>query len=176
MRAPANGIVKRIATLTPGAVIEPGGTIMEIVPLDDTLMIEAKISPSDIAFIHVGQEAKVRITAYDFSVYGALPGEVERVGADTVTLQDGTRYYPVTVRVDQQALKGRQANLPIIPGMISEVSIVTGSRTILGYLLKPVLKLKDHALQERWGGHGRALRKVIFPLSRRLGQYRRLTI
>src|SRR3546814_8771535 len=75
MRAPANGIVKRIATLTPGAVIEPGGTIMEIVPLDDTLMIEAKISPSDIAFIHVGQEAKVRITAYDFSVYGALRSE-----------------------------------------------------------------------------------------------------
>jgi adhesin transport system membrane fusion protein len=149
MRAPANGIVKRIATLTPGAVIEPGGTIMEIVPLDDTLMIEAKVSPSDIAFIHAGQEAKVRITAYDFSVYGSLPGEVERVGADTVTLQDGTRYYPVTVRVDQKALKGRQANLPIIPGMISEVSIVTGSRTILGYLLKPVLKLKERALQER---------------------------
>lgn len=149
MRAPANGIVKRIATLTSGAVIEPGGTIMEIVPLDDTLMIEAKISPSDIAFIHAGQETKVRITAYDFSVYGSLPGEVERVGADTVTLQDGTRYYPVTVRVDQNALKGRQANLPIIPGMISEVSIVTGSRTILGYLLKPVLKLKERALQER---------------------------
>lgn len=76
-------------------------------------------------------------------------GEVERVGADTVTLQDGARYYPVTVRVDQQALKGRQANLPIIPGMISEVSIVTGSRTIIGYLLKPVLKLRERALQER---------------------------
>jgi adhesin transport system membrane fusion protein len=149
VRSPVNGIVKRIATLTQGAVIEPGGTIMEIVPLDDVLLIEAKISPSDIAFIHKGQAARVRLTAYDFSVYGALPGEVETVGADTVTLQDGTRYYPVTVRVDQNALEGRQAKLPIIPGMISEVSIVTGSRTILGYLLKPVLKIKEQALQER---------------------------
>lgn len=149
MRAPANGIVKRVATLTPGAVIEPGGTIMEIVPLDDTLFIEARMSPADIAFIHAGQEAKVRITAYDFSVYGALPGRVERVGADTQMTQEGVHYFPVTVSVDHAALETRQAELPIIPGMISQVSVITGNRTVLAYLLKPVLKLKETALQER---------------------------
>ncbi|ABS62626.1 type I secretion membrane fusion protein, HlyD family [Parvibaculum lavamentivorans DS-1] len=149
VRAPANGIVKRVATLTSGAVIEPGGTIMEIVPLDDTLFIEARMAPADIAFIHAGQEAKVRITAYDFSVYGALPGRVERVGADTQMTQEGAHYFPVTVSVDHAALEDRQAELPIIPGMISQVSVITGDRTILGYLLKPVLKLKERALQER---------------------------
>lgn len=149
VRAPAKGVVKRVATLTSGAVIEPGGTIMEIVPLDDTLLIEAKISPSDIAFIHAGQEAKVRVTAYDFSVYGALPAHVVRVGADTQTTQEGVRYYPVMVRVDDAALESRQANLPIIPGMLSQVSVITGDRSVIGYLLKPVLKLKDRALQER---------------------------
>lgn len=149
VRAPANGIVKRVATLTSGAVIEPGGTIMEIVPLDDTLFIEARMAPADIAFIHAGQEAKVRITAYDFSVYGALPGRVERVGADTQMTEEGAHYFPVTVSVDHAALEDRQAELPIIPGMISQVSVITGDRTILGYLLKPVLKLKERALQER---------------------------
>lgn len=149
VRAPANGIVKRVATLTSGAVIEPGGTIMEIVPLDDTLFIEARMSPADIAFIHAGQEAKVRITAYDFSVYGALPGRVERVGADTQMTQEGAHYFPVTVSVDHEALEERQAELPIIPGMVSQVSVITGDRTVLAYLLKPVLKLKERALQER---------------------------
>lgn len=149
VRAPANGIVKRVATLTSGAVIEPGGTIMEIVPLGDTLFIEARMAPADIAFIHAGQEAKVRITAYDFSVYGALPGRVERVGADTQMTEEGAHYFPVTVSVDHAALEDRQAELPIIPGMISQVSVITGDRTILGYLLKPVLKLKESALQER---------------------------
>ena len=149
VRAPANGIVKRVATLTEGAVIEPGGTIMEIVPLDDTLFIEARMKPSDIAFVHPGQEAKVRITAYDFSIYGALPGRVERVGADTLVTQEGAHYFPVTVSVDHAALEDRQANLPIIPGMISEVSVITGDRTVLDYLLKPVLKLKGRSLTER---------------------------
>ena len=149
VRAPATGIVKRVATLTSGAVVEPGGTIMEIVPLDDTLFIEARMAPADIAFIHAGQEAKVRITAYDFSVYGALPGRVERVGADTQMTEEGAHYFPVTVSVDHEALEERQAELPIIPGMISQVSVITGDRTILAYLLKPVLKLKQSALQER---------------------------
>tara|TARA_R110000824_G_scaffold366730_2_gene555602 strand:- start:119728 stop:121047 length:1320 start_codon:yes stop_codon:yes gene_type:complete len=149
VRAPANGIVKRVATLTSGAVIDPGGTIMEIVPLDDTLFIEARMAPADIAFIHAGQDAKVRITAYDFSVYGALPGRVERVGADTQITEEGAHYFPVTVSVDHTALEGRQADLPIIPGMISQVSVITGNRTVLAYLLKPVLKLKESALQER---------------------------
>ena len=149
VRAPANGIVKRVATLTPGAVIEPGGTIMEIVPVDDALSIEVRIAPADIAFIQPGQEAKVRLTAYDFSVYGALPGRVERVGADTITTRDDERYFPVTVRVDETALQDRQADLPIIPGMVADVSVVTGERTILDYILKPVLKLQERALQER---------------------------
>ncbi len=149
VRAPANGIVKRVATLTSGAVIEPGGTIMEIVPVDDALLIEVRISPADIGFIFPGQDAKVRVTAYDFSVYGALPGRVERVGADTTITRDDQHFYPVMVRVDESALEERQADLPIIPGMIAEVSIVTGERSILGYILKPVLKLKQRALQER---------------------------
>ena len=149
VRAPANGIVKRVATLTSGAVIEPGGTIMEIVPLDDTLFVEARMSPSDMAFIYPGQAAKVRITAYDFSIYGALPGRVERVGADTLVTQEGVHYFPVTVSVDHNALEDRQANLPILPGMISEVSVITGERTVLGYMLKPVLKLRETALRER---------------------------
>lgn len=149
VRAPANGIVKRVATLTSGAVIEPGGTIMEIVPVDDDLSIEVRIAPADIAFVQPGQEAKVRVTAYDFSVYGALPGRVERIGADTIINRDETRFFPVTVRVDESTLEGRQADLPIIPGMVADVSIVTGKRSILDYVLKPVLKLKEDALQER---------------------------
>lgn len=149
VRAPANGIVKRVATLTSGAVIDPGGTIMEIVPVDDDLSIEVRIAPADIAFVQPGQEAKVRVTAYDFSVYGALPGRVERIGADTIINRDETRFFPVTVRVDEAALGERQADLPIIPGMIADVSIVTGERSILDYILKPVLKLKEDALQER---------------------------
>lgn len=149
VRAPANGIVKRVATLTSGAVIEPGGTIMEIVPVDDDLSIEVRIAPADIAFVQPGQEAKVRVTAYDFSIYGALPGRVERIGADTIINRDDSRFFPVTVRVDESALDGRQANLPVIPGMIADVSIVTGDRSILDYVLKPVFKLKEDALQER---------------------------
>ncbi len=148
VRSPANGVVKRVAATMAGAVIRPGDPIMEIVPVDDTLLIEARINPRDIAFIHSGQTAQVRITAYDASIYGALSGKVDRVGADTIQTREGESYYPVKVRIDDVQLSAH-ADQPIIPGMVADVSIVTGTRTILDYLLKPITKLKDRALTER---------------------------
>ncbi len=148
VRSPVKGVIKTLSVTTAGAVLKPGDPIMEIVPLEDALLIEARIDPRDIAFIRPGQEAQVRVTAYDFSVYGALPGRVERVGADTTVTRDEESFYPVTIRVDDARLPA-QEHLPIMPGMVADVSIVTGSRSILDYLLKPVYKLKERAWTER---------------------------
>ena len=120
--------------------------MVEIVPLEGRLLLEAKVAPRDIAFLKPGQRAIVKFTAYDFSVYGGLNASLEHIGADSVTDEHGNVFYTVRVATDQATLAG---NLPIIPGMVAEVDIITGKKTILSYLLKPVLRAKSAAMTER---------------------------
>jgi adhesin transport system membrane fusion protein len=146
IRSPVKGTVKRLLVNTVGGVVQPGKDIVEIVPLEDTLMLEAKVLPKDIAFLHPGQKAIVKFTAYDFAIYGGLDARLEHIGADSLTDEKGNTYYIVRVRTDRPTLG---QNLPIIPGMVAEVDIVTGQKSILSYLLKPVLRAKQAALTER---------------------------
>lgn len=147
--APVRGTVKEIFISTVGGVIQPGEKILEIVPLDDTLLIEAKIKPSDIAFIRPDQEAMIKITAYDFSIYGGLKGVVEQIGADTITDEEGNSFYRVYLRTQETALVRDGKELPIIPGMTASVDILTGQKSVFDYLMKPILKAKNNALRER---------------------------
>ncbi len=146
IRSPVKGTVKRLLVNTVGGVVQPGKDIVEVVPLDDALLLEAKVLPKDIAFLRPGQKAIVKFTAYDFSVYGGLDAKLEQIGADSVTDEKGNTFYIVRVRTDKPSLGD---NLPIIPGMVAEVDIVTGQKSILAYLLKPVLRAKQAALTER---------------------------
>jgi adhesin transport system membrane fusion protein len=129
-----------------GGVVQPGKDIVEIVPLDDALVLEAKVQPKDIAFIRPGQAATVKFTAYDFSIYGGVAAEVENISPDTVVDERGNAFYLVRVRTKDLKLSDK---MPIIPGMTAEVDILTGSKTVMSYLLKPVLKGKAYALRER---------------------------
>ncbi|CZG05189.1 TPA: HlyD family type I secretion periplasmic adaptor subunit [Legionella pneumophila] len=153
VRSPVYGIVKQIKMKTIGGVVQPGSDLLEIVPLDDTLLIEAKIRPSDIGFIHPGQKAMVKITAYDFSIYGGLDGVVEHISADTIVDEETDKkeesYYIVKVRTEKNYLGTAKNPLPIIPGMQATVDILTGQKSVLQYLLKPILKAKQSALRER---------------------------
>lgn len=151
LRSPVRGIVKDVTVTTRGGVIPPNGQLMEIVPLDDQLLIEARISPRDVAFIYPGQKAKVKITAYDYSVYGGLEGVVTLISPDTI--QDEVKpevfYYRVFIRTETDALMNAVGTLfPIVPGMIATVDIKTGEKTVFEYLMKPVNKAKE-ALRER---------------------------
>lgn len=149
VRSPVRGTVKQIVLNTVGGVVKPGEPIMEIVPLDDTLLIEANITPADIAFLHPGQKAMIKITAYDFSIFGGLEGVVEQISADTIENQKGESFYKVKLRTQASALIYRGEKLPIIPGMTASVDILTGKKSVLDYLLKPILKAKENALRER---------------------------
>ncbi len=146
IKSPVRGRVQRLLANTVGGVIQPGKDIVEIVPLDDALVLEARIQPKDIAFIAPGQAATVKFSAYDFSIYGGMDAEVENISPDTVVDERGNAFYLVRVRT-----KGTRFNdkLPIIPGMTAEVDILTGNKSVLSYLLKPVLKAKAYALRER---------------------------
>ncbi|WP_395605592.1 HlyD family type I secretion periplasmic adaptor subunit [Pseudomonas sp. B16120] len=147
--SPVRGIVKQLLVNTVGGVIQPGSDMVEIVPLDDTLLVEAKIRPQDIAFLHPGQEAVVKFTAYDYTVYGGLKAKLERIGADTITDEDKkTTYYMITLRTDRSHLGTDEKPLLIIPGMVASVDIITGKKSILSYLLKPIIKARAEALHE----------------------------
>ncbi|THF54990.1 HlyD family type I secretion periplasmic adaptor subunit [Pseudothauera rhizosphaerae] len=146
VRAPVHGTVSRLLVSTVGGVVQPGKEVVEIVPLDDTLILEARIQPQDIAFLRPRQEAIVKFTAYDFAIYGGLDATVEHIGADTVTDDKGNAFYVVRVRTRETGLG---EGLPIIPGMVAQVDILTGKKSILSYLLKPVLRAKANALTER---------------------------
>ena len=146
VRSPVRGRVQRLLANTVGGVVQPGKDIVEIVPLDDTLMLEARLAPKDIAFIRPGQNATVKFTAYDFSIYGALDATVENISPDTVVDERGNAFYLVRVRTTQSGFNDK---LPIIPGMTAEVDVLTGKKTVLSYLLKPVLKAQAYALRER---------------------------
>ncbi|QXH51691.1 HlyD family type I secretion periplasmic adaptor subunit [Pseudomonas fakonensis] len=148
--SPVRGIVKQLLVNTIGGVIQPGSDIVEVVPLDDSLVIEAKILPKDIAFLHPGQEAMVKFTAYDYTIYGGLEAKLEQIGADTVTDEDKkTTYYPIRLRTEKSHLGTDDKPLLIIPGMVATVDIKTGKKTIMSYLLKPIIKAKAEALRER---------------------------
>lgn len=146
VKSPVRGRVQRLLANTVGGVVQPGKDIVEVVPLDDQLILEAKVQPRDIAFIHPGQDATVKFTAYDFSIYGGLAAKVENISPDTVVDEKGNAFYLVRVRTTQASFSEK---LPVIPGMTAEVDILTGRKTVMSYLLKPVLKAKAYALRER---------------------------
>lgn len=150
LRSPVSGIVNRVLISTIGGVAKAGETLIEVVPAQDTLLISAKIKPSDIAFIQPGQKGIVRITAYDSSIFGSLDAKVIRVGADAIVdEQRQESYFEVTLETDKNYLGKPEERLTISPGMAADASINTGKRTILEYLLKPIVKTFDKALRER---------------------------
>ncbi len=146
VKSPVRGRIQRLLANTVGGVVQPGKDIVEIVPLDDSLVLDARVQPRDIAFIHPNQKANVKFTAYDFSIYGGLDATVENISPDTVIDEKGNAYYVVRVRTHMASFNEK---LPIIPGMTAEVDILTGQKSVLSYLLKPVLKVKSYALRER---------------------------
>jgi adhesin transport system membrane fusion protein len=146
LRSPVKGTVKRLFVTTVGGVVQPGKDVVEVVPLEESLLLEAKVQAKDIAFIRPGARALVKFTAYDFSIYGGLEGSVDLIGADSITDERGNTFYMVRVRTQKSQLG---PNMPVIPGMVAEVDIQTGQKTILQYLLKPVLKARQAALTER---------------------------
>jgi adhesin transport system membrane fusion protein len=149
VRSPVYGTVKQIKFNTLGGVIQPGADILEIVPLDDTLLIEAQVRPADIAFLRPGQKAIIKVSAYDFSIYGGLAATLEQISADTIKDERGDSFYRVYLRTAESSLSRHGEALPIIPGMTATAEILTGEKTVLDYLLKPLLKARDRALSER---------------------------
>jgi membrane fusion protein, adhesin transport system len=156
LRSPVYGIINKLNVTTVGAVVQSGANLMDIVPLDDTLLVEARLKPQDIAFIRPGQDAVVKLTAYDSSVFGSLKGKVERISADTI-IEDKSKsgdekpesFYRVVVRTDKNYLGTQDNPLPIIPGMVATVEVLTGRKSVLDYLVKPARLLADEALRER---------------------------
>ncbi|HSB98310.1 MAG TPA: HlyD family type I secretion periplasmic adaptor subunit [Burkholderiaceae bacterium] len=146
VKSPVRGRVQRLLANTVGGVVQPGKDIVEIVPLDDKLVLEARVPPKDIAFIHPGQPALVKFSAYDFSIYGGLEAKVENISPDSVVDERGNAYYLVRVRTQKAGFGDK---MPIIPGMTAEVDVLTGRKSVLSYLLKPVLKVQSRALSER---------------------------
>ncbi|MEF9901238.1 MAG: HlyD family type I secretion periplasmic adaptor subunit [Pseudomonas sp.] len=147
--SPVRGIVKQMLVNTVGGVIQPGSDLVEIVPLDDTLLVEARVRPQDIAFLHPGQEAMVKFTAYDFTIYGGLKAKLEQIGADTITDEDNNTFYVIKLRTERSHLGSDEKPLLIIPGMVASVDIITGKKSVLSYLLKPIIRARAEALRER---------------------------
>ncbi|CAM3770297.1 HlyD family type I secretion periplasmic adaptor subunit [Pseudomonas wadenswilerensis] len=147
--SPVRGIVKQLLVNTVGGVIQPGSDLVEIVPLDDTLLVEARIRPQDIAFLHPGQEAMVKFTAYDYTIYGGLKAKLEQIGADTITDEDKNTFYVIKLRTERSHLGTDDKPLLIIPGMVASVDIITGKKSVLSYLLKPIIRARAEALRER---------------------------
>lgn len=147
--SPVRGIVKQLLVNTIGGVIQPGSDMVEIVPIDDTILVEARIRPQDIAFLHPGQEAVVKFTAYDYTIYGGLKAKLEQIGADTVTDEEGNSFYLIKLRTEKSHLGTDDHPLLIIPGMVTSVDIITGKKSVLSYLLKPIIRARAEALRER---------------------------
>jgi membrane fusion protein, adhesin transport system len=152
VRSPVKGVVKRLHVTTVGGVVQPGNDIVEVVPLEDTLLVEGRVKPRDIAFLHPGQRAIVKLTAYDYAIYGGLEARLEHISADTVPDPDrerDEREYLIRVRTERATLSKGSDDLPIIPGMTASVDVLTGRKTVLHYLLKPVFRARERALRER---------------------------
>lgn len=148
VRSPIRGVVKSLQVRTVGGVVQPGMDLVEIVPVGESLLVEAKVKPRDIAFLRPGLPARVKLTAYDFAIYGGLDAQVEHISADTFVEEDGNAYYLVRVRTSEPALVKDGKSYSIIPGMTAEVDILVGEKTVLSYLLKPVLRARESALRE----------------------------
>ncbi|MDU8946658.1 HlyD family type I secretion periplasmic adaptor subunit [Ovoidimarina sediminis] len=149
LRAPVRGTINRVHVTNVGGVVQPGMALAEIVPLDDTLLIEAEVRPRDVAFVRVDAAASVKITAYDYLRYGDLPARVERIGADALQTTDGEPYFQVMLRTDTNTLSGEDGTLSISPGMIASIDIQSGRKTVLEYLVQPVVRAQHEALRER---------------------------
>ena len=149
VQSPVHGIIKQLKVNTIGGVVQPGSDLLEIVPLEDNLLIEAKVRPQDVAFLHPGQKAMVKFSAYDYTIYGGLKANLELISADTITDEEGNSFYLIQVRTNKNHLGSDAHPLLIIPGMIATVDIITGEKSVLDYLLKPVLKARAEALRER---------------------------
>ena len=149
VRSPTDGIIKTVLVTTPGQVVQPGHNLVEIVPANDTLLVEAQVRPQDIAFLRPGQDALVKLTAYDFALYGGLSAKLEHIGADSITTDRGETYYLIRVRTDKAHLSHASGSLPIIPGMVADVDVMTGSKTVMAYLTKPLVRMRQSALRER---------------------------
>ncbi|SEL47293.1 HlyD family type I secretion periplasmic adaptor subunit [Halomonas daqiaonensis] len=147
IRSPVDGVVQRLGINTIGGVAQQGQEVVDIVPTDDKLMVEARIAPQDIAFLHPGQPATIKLTAYDYAIYGGLEAELEHISADTITDDEGNTFYLVRVRtVDKKQIDD---DIQVIPGMTAQVDIITGKRTVMQYLLKPVLRAWNNSMGER---------------------------
>ena len=149
VQSPVHGIIKQLKVNTIGGVVQPGSDLLEIVPLEDNLLIEAKVRPQDVAFLHPGQKAMVKFSAYDYTIYGGLKANLELISADTITDEEGNSFYLIQVRTNKNHLGSDAHPLLIIPGMIATVDIITGEKSVLDYLLKPVLKARSEAMRER---------------------------
>jgi adhesin transport system membrane fusion protein len=149
VRSPIDGVVHRVLVATIGGVVQPGQTIVEVVPDGDTPLVEAKIKPADIGFLRVGQDARVKVSAYDSSTYGAMDGKIETISPDAIENEKtGDRHFLITVRLNETALETKDGALPLMPGMAAEVDVLNGKRTVLAYLLKPIAEVSNKALQE----------------------------
>ncbi|MFT7684754.1 MAG: adhesin transport system membrane fusion protein [Candidatus Azotimanducaceae bacterium] len=149
VKSPVDGTVKQLLVNTVGSVVQPGMDLIEIVPSNDTLLVEAKIRPADIAFLRPGQTAMVKLSAYDFAIYGGLESVLELISADTITDERGDQYFQIRVRTDKAYLGSDSNPYPIIPGMVATVDIMTGQKTVMNYLLKPLKRAQAKALSER---------------------------
>ena len=147
--APVDGIVNRLLVNTTGGVVQPGEPLLEIVPIDDELIIEVEINPKDIAYVLPGQEAIIKLTAFDFSKFGSLKGKVINVGVDTIQKEDGSIWYICQIAVDGNGFTSIGKTIKILPGMVAEADIVSGEKTVLKYLLQPVTKIANEAFRER---------------------------
>jgi adhesin transport system membrane fusion protein len=149
VKSPVDGIVQTLFVNTVGGVIKPGADIIEIVPTDERLSIDVKIKPSDIAFIHPGAEVQVKISAYDFAIHGGLAGKVTKISPDTITDKKDNTFYMINVQTEKNYLGTKEHPLRITPGMMANVDIVTGKKTVMQYILKPILKSKQYVFSER---------------------------
>jgi len=150
VRAPLKGIIKRLKVNTVGGVLQPGMDLVEIVPLDDQLLIEAKVKPADIAFLYPGLTAKIKFSAYDFAIFGGLSAKLTHISADSIQDSDGQAYFLIRLRTQQNFLQHKTAkqNLPILAGMTVQVDMLMGQKTVLDYILKPIQRIRDKALRE----------------------------
>ncbi|NWG91054.1 MAG: HlyD family type I secretion periplasmic adaptor subunit [Parvularculaceae bacterium] len=149
VKSPIDGVVHRVLVATIGGVVQPGQTIVEVVPHGDTPLVEAKIKPADIGFLRVGQAARVKVSAYDSSTYGAIDGTIETISPDAIENEkDGQRHFLITVRLADEAFRTKDGALPLMPGMAAEVDVLNGKRTVLAYMLKPIAEVSNKALQE----------------------------
>jgi adhesin transport system membrane fusion protein len=152
VKAPMKGVVNRVLVTTIGGVLRPGEPLMEIVPSDDVLVVEAQVRPQDIGFVKLGQSANVKVTAYDYSIFGSMMGRVTQISADAVSKEERGQtnyYYIARVETSTSVMNSLGKKLPIIPGMQAQVDIITGNKTVLNYLLKPLIGVKENAFRER---------------------------